>query len=95
MKIEHKKIFHDLSKTLKNISWPINICIKYFMASTKGDQITEDLSARDSNEPNVRFFCGKRRRKPQRTKLRHRVQNSEHIISLGKSIDTIDLRCLA
>ena len=35
-KIEHKKIFCGLSKTLKNISWPINICIsKYFMTSTK------------------------------------------------------------
>ena len=33
--MQHKKIFHGPSKTLKNISWPINICIKYFMASTK------------------------------------------------------------
>ena len=35
MKIEHKKIFRGLSKILKNISWPINICLKYFMAPTK------------------------------------------------------------
>ena len=35
MKIEHKKIFHGPSKILKNISWPINICLKYFMAPTK------------------------------------------------------------
>ena len=35
MKIEHKKISRGPSKTLKNISWPINICLKYFMASTK------------------------------------------------------------
>ena len=26
-KIEHKKIFCDPSKILKNISWPINICL--------------------------------------------------------------------
>ena len=31
IKIEHKKIFRDPSKFLKNISWPINICLKYFM----------------------------------------------------------------
>ena len=35
MKIEHKKIFHGPLKILKNISWPINICLKYFMAPTK------------------------------------------------------------
>ena len=35
MKIEHKKIFCDPSKILKNISWPINICLKYFLAPTK------------------------------------------------------------
>ena len=35
MKIEHQKIFCGPSKILKNISWPINICLKYFMASTK------------------------------------------------------------
>ena len=35
MKIEHKKIFPDPSKILKNISWPINICLKYFMVPTK------------------------------------------------------------
>ena len=28
MKIEHKKLFRDPSKILKNISWPINICLK-------------------------------------------------------------------
>ena len=31
MKIEHKKIFRGPSKILKNISSPINICLKYFM----------------------------------------------------------------
>ena len=35
MKIEHKKIFRGPSKILKNISWPINICLKYFMTPTK------------------------------------------------------------
>ena len=35
MKIEHKKTLRDPSKFLKNISWPTNICIKYFMAPTK------------------------------------------------------------
>ena len=34
-KIEHKKIFCGTSKILKNISWPINICLKYFVTSTK------------------------------------------------------------
>ena len=34
-KIEHKKIFCGPSKILKNISWPINICLKYFMTPTK------------------------------------------------------------
>ena len=35
MKIEHKKIFRSPSKILKNISWPINICLQYFMGSTE------------------------------------------------------------
>ena len=35
VKIEHKKIFHGPSKILRNISWPINICLKCFMAPTK------------------------------------------------------------
>ena len=35
MKIEHKKIFCGPSKIFKNISWPINICLKYFMTPTK------------------------------------------------------------
>ena len=35
MKIEHKKIFRGPSKNLKNISWPINISLKYFMVPTK------------------------------------------------------------
>ena len=34
-KIEHKKIFCGPSKLLKNILWPINICLKYFITSTK------------------------------------------------------------
>ena len=34
-KTEHKKIFCGPSKVLKNISWPINICLKYFMTPTK------------------------------------------------------------
>ena len=34
-KLEHKKMFCGPSKILKNISWPINICLKYFMTSTK------------------------------------------------------------
>ena len=35
IKIEHKEIFFGSSKILKNISWPINICLKYFMNPTK------------------------------------------------------------
>ena len=35
MKIEHQKIFRGPSRILKNISRPINICLKYFMAPTK------------------------------------------------------------
>ena len=35
MKIEHKKIFRGPSKILKNISWPINMCLKYFMTPIK------------------------------------------------------------
>ena len=77
------------------LKWIFVYMVKQSQTKLKGDQITEDLSARDSNDPNLRFFCGKRRRKPQITKLRHRLQNSVHIISLGKSIDSIDLRCLA
>ena len=34
-KIEHKKIFFDPSKNLNNISWPINICLKYFITPKK------------------------------------------------------------
>ena len=35
MKIEQKKILCGPSKMLKNISWPIDICLKYFMVPTK------------------------------------------------------------
>ena len=35
MKIEHKKIFCGQSKILKNISWAINIYLKYFMTPSK------------------------------------------------------------
>ena len=35
MKIEHTEIFRGSSKVFKTISWPINICLKYFMAPTK------------------------------------------------------------
>ena len=35
IKIEHKKMFCDPSQILKNISWPINICLKYNMNPTK------------------------------------------------------------
>ena len=35
MKIEHKKKFRGPSKILKNISWPISVCLKYFMDPTK------------------------------------------------------------
>ena len=35
MKKEHKKILRGPSKILKNISWPINMCLKYFMTPTK------------------------------------------------------------
>ena len=34
-KIEHRKIFYGPSKILKNISWSISICLKYFMTPTK------------------------------------------------------------
>ena len=33
--IEHKKIYCGPSKILKNISWPINVCLKYLMTLTK------------------------------------------------------------
>ena len=35
MKIERKKIYWCPSKILRNISWPINMCLKYFMTSQK------------------------------------------------------------
>ena len=35
MKIGHKKISCGLSKISKNVSWPINICLKCFMAPPK------------------------------------------------------------
>ena len=35
MKIEDTKIFCGPSKILKKISWPVNMCLKYFMAPTK------------------------------------------------------------
>ena len=35
LKIEHKEIFRGPSKILKNISWFINIYLKYFMVPTK------------------------------------------------------------
>ena len=34
-KIKHKKTFCGPSKVLKNVSWPINICLKYFMTPLK------------------------------------------------------------
>ena len=34
-KIEHKKIICGPSKYLKNIPWPINICLKYLMTPIK------------------------------------------------------------
>ena len=34
-KIEHKKTLCDPSEISKNISWPINICLEYFMIPTK------------------------------------------------------------
>ena len=34
-KIEHKEIFCNLSRIFKNVSWPINIYLKYFVTSTK------------------------------------------------------------
>ena len=34
-KIEHKNIFLGPSKVLKYTSWPINICLNYFMTTTK------------------------------------------------------------
>ena len=39
-KIEHRKIFCSPSKILENISWSINICLKYFMNPTKPLQPT-------------------------------------------------------
>ena len=35
MKMEHNKIFCGPSKNLKNISCPINTCLKSFMVHTK------------------------------------------------------------
>ena len=31
---EHKEIFCGPSKIFKNISWPINICLRFFMPAT-------------------------------------------------------------
>ena len=31
IRIEHKNVFCGPSKIFRNISWPINICLKYFM----------------------------------------------------------------
>ena len=39
-KIEHKTISCEPSKILKNISWLINICLKYFMTPTKTLHLT-------------------------------------------------------
>ena len=35
MKIEDKKIFRGPLKILKNVSWPIHVCLKYLMAPKK------------------------------------------------------------
>ena len=35
MKTENKQIFCGTWKILKNISWPMNICLKYFLTPTK------------------------------------------------------------
>ena len=35
MKIEYQKILRGPSKFFKNISWPINICLKHYMNTTK------------------------------------------------------------
>ena len=40
MKIEHAKIFSGPSQILKNISWPINICIKYLHGPHKNHLAT-------------------------------------------------------
>ena len=34
-KIEHKEIFCGQSKSLKNVSWPLNMCLQYFMTPIK------------------------------------------------------------
>ena len=48
-KIEHKKIFCGPSKIFKNISWPINICLKYFMILTKAVPPSYALNVRSLN----------------------------------------------
>ena len=39
-KKERKKIFLVPSKLLKNISWPIIVCLKYFISPTKTLQLS-------------------------------------------------------
>ena len=57
----------------------------------KQDDITEDLSICDSSEPNLKNFCGKRRRKPQRTMLR----GDTHMMStFGGGASVLDVQCL-
>ena len=40
IKNKSTKIEHGPSKILKNISWSINICLKYFMTPTKPSNLT-------------------------------------------------------
>ena len=52
MKIE-RKIFRGPSQILKNTSWPINICLKYFMAPTK--TLRSPLLHTQCTVPNVKL----------------------------------------
>ena len=44
-----KKIFHGPLKIFKNISWPINICLKNFMILTKALPPSYALNVRSLN----------------------------------------------
>ena len=62
MKIEHWKIFRGSSKSLKNISRPINICLKHFINPTKthviaetGHKYVKDLNLKRHFKSNFHF----------------------------------------
>ena len=83
IKIEHKKIFRGPSKILKNISWLINICLKYFMNPTKPSPSPSYIINVRSLIPNFdEFFTIKQLKK---IKYKYRLATHVEIINLLKS----------